>query len=445
VLNTSSVTLRASALAFVWVFLAACDDDAAPASVTPDPTEGEKEDSAKIAANWKSKIDHTWLHVDLADRTAEASIWFEPGRSSTVSLEAAGLTIDAVTSDTGPVAWEKRAGALHIAHDVGKGPIHIDYRFPVEPQGEGLAGNGSTVLWPYYCGNLFPCRSGPADGMRFVMEVSGTKSDERAIYPEELPADAPSYTLAFAVGRYTCQVLGKTPAATEVSVCWLPRGKTKALTGTKSLVKAFAWLESHIGPYTFGKKVASIAVAWGESAAGGMEHHPYWHIATSEMELPLTHVHEAVHGWFGTGVRMRCWEDFVLSEGTTSYLSARALAQVTDARTENAIWDEYEETLEATLEDEDILAWPTTCGKVDILDDGLFSNIVYMKGAFFWRDVAKAIGPEVLDEVFSGFYRARVGTAAGMQDLLDEVRIETGFDPAPLVQKWLRSRGNPLR
>jgi aminopeptidase N len=82
---------------------------------------------------------------------------------------------------------------------------------------------------------------------------------------------------------------------------------------------------------------------------------------------------------------------------------------------------------------------------VDILDDGLFSNIVYMKGAFFWRDVAKAIGPEVLDEVFSGFYRARVGTAAGMQDLLDEVRIETGFDPAPLVQKWLRSRGNPLR
>ena len=91
-----------------------------------------------------------------------------------------------------------------------------------------------------------------------------------------------------------------------------------------------------------------------------------------------------------------------------------------------------------------IIAWPSGCNKVDILKDGLFSNIVYMKGAFFWKEVADNVGPEVLDAVFSRFYEDHVGTAAKMSELVDAVREDTGFDPGPLVQKWLLSRGNPL-
>ena len=40
--------------------------------------------------------------------------------------------------------------------------------------------------------------------------------------------------------------------------------------------------------------------------------------------------------------------------------------------------------------DFNFFAWPETCGAVDLLSDGLFSNIVYMKGAFFWKEVAAA-------------------------------------------------------
>lgn len=436
-------------LPFVLVLaglLAACDDDPSTGAAADfGPDEGLKEDRATIPADWSARVESMWLHVDLADMTGEASIWFEPGATAkTVSLEAGGLDIDAVYDDHGPLKYEHRKTGLHIAAAPSAGPIHVDYHFKKEPQGEGYAKNGSTVLWPYYCGNLFPCRSAPDDGMHFELEVSGYASGATALYPESLPADAPSYTLAFAVGKYTCQNLGTTTAGTEVDVCWLPNGKAKALKGSASLRAAFDWLEQHIGAYTFGDKVASVAVSWGATAAGGMEHHPYWHIATSEMDLPITHVHEAVHGWFGTGIRLRCWEDFVLSEGTTSYLAAHALGAVTDAATEEAVWDEYRETLDATLEDEDILAWPDSCGEVDLLKDGLFSNIVYMKGAFFWREVAAAVTPEVLDAVFARFYEGHVGGAASMGDLIDALADDTGFDPAPLVQKWLRSRGNPF-
>jgi len=443
----------------VAFFAQACDDDTAASDATnpsgPDATEEvdrgedptgqiEKSDRGGIPADWTARIATTWLHVDVGDMTAEASIWFEPSSARTVSLEAPGLDIDDVYDDDGAVAWEQRLGALHIAHMPASGPIHIDYHFSREKQGEGFAKNGSTVVWPYYCGNLFPCRSGPSDGIQFELSLSGYASGQKAIYPEALIADAPSYTLAFAIGRYTCQDLGKTAAGTVLQVCWLPNGKTKALKGTRALTAAFDWLEQNIGSYTFGKRAGSVAVAWGPSTAGGMEHHPYWHVATSEMDLPITHVHEAVHGWYGTGIRMQCWEDFVLSEGTTSYLAARALGAVTDAATEDAIWADYRETLMATLEDEDIVAWPSTCGKVDILKGGLFSNIVYMKGAFFWRAVADALTPEVLDAVLARFYETHVGTATTMTALVAAIQDDTGFDPGPLVQHWLLARGNPF-
>lgn len=435
-----------AAITLLAITLLACDGAGAPTPepappVGPAPAVG-KGDSSRIAANWVPRVASMWLHLDVAEKTGEASIWFEDGRSRTVSLEAGGLVIDEVWDDDGPVPWELRAGALHVVHDVAKGPLHIDYRFGFAPQGEGYAKDGSSSIWPYHCGNLFPCRSNPDDGLTFELGVSGYP--DLAIYPEALTFESPSYTLALAVGRYECKDLGKTAMGTKVSVCWLPRGKTRAIAGTRRLTRAFEWLEQTLGPYRFGRHVASVAANWGESAAGGMEHHPFWHVATSEMGDPVTHVHEAVHGWYGTGVRIACWEDFVLSEGTTSYLAARALGAVTDAETEEAIWQGYRETLEWTLESEDIIAWPSGCNEVDILKDGLFSNIVYMKGAFFWREVAAAVGPEVLDAVLARFYEAHVGGSARMADLVDAVRRDTGFDPGPLVQRWLLSRGDPF-
>src|SRR5439155_6115404 len=135
-----------------------------------------------------------------------------------------------------------------------------------------------------------------------------------------IPADAPSYMLAWAVGDYTKVDLGTTSAGRKVSVSYLPGGKAAALAGTKHLPQYFDWLERTYGGYLFGNEVGSVSAAWGAGAFGGMEHHPFWHISNGSLGDAETHAHEAAHGWFGDGVRIACWEDLTLSEGTVSYL-----------------------------------------------------------------------------------------------------------------------------
>ena len=65
----------------------------------------------------------------------------------------------------------------------------------------------------------------------------------------------------------------------------------------------------------FGSKAGIVSVAWPAGAFGGMEHHPFSHVAEAAMDSEETLVHESAHGWFGDGIRIGCWEDFVLSEG----------------------------------------------------------------------------------------------------------------------------------
>jgi aminopeptidase N len=170
-----------------------------------------------------------------------------------------------------------------------------------------------------------------------------------------------------------------------------------------------------------------------------MEHHPFWHVGTSSLGDPVTHYHEAAHGWFGDGVRIACWEDFVLSEGTASYLAARAMAAVDGVD----VWPSYQADLDAAIAAGDTVALPSTCNAIDLLHDPLWSDIPYMKGAFFLRAVEQQVGQAAFDAALKKFYQQHVGQAATMQQLLDTLHTETGFDPTALADGWLRSLGHP--
>jgi aminopeptidase N len=246
--------------------------------------------------------------------------------------------------------------------------------------------------------------------------------------------------LAWAVGSYTKKDLGTTDAGTHLSVYYLPHGESPATTGTQHLTGVFDWYEKHIGPYSFGNDVASVSVIWGEGLYGGMEHHPYWHVARDAMSDELTHAHEAAHGWFGDGIRLRCWEDFVLSEGTVSYLSARALGQIAGAAKEAETWKEYQSELDDAIAEGGAPAWPTGCNQIDIIKDKLFTNLPYMEGAFFYKDVAAQVGADKLDTVLSKFYMSHRGKPAGMQDMLDEIKADTGFDASAIATARLRKK-----
>src|SRR6185503_12144010 len=130
--------------------------------------------------------------------------------------------------------------------------------------------------------------------------------------------------------------------------------------------------ETTYGDYAFGDSVAAVSADWGPGAYGGMEHHPFFHVAKDAFADPVVHAHEAAHGWFGDGVRIRCWEDFVLSEGTVSYLAAHALL---DVLKETDVWMSYQMRLDDAQANETLkIAWPDGCNQIDIIKDGLFSD-----------------------------------------------------------------------
>jgi aminopeptidase N len=388
----------------------------------------------------------TDLELDITSLKGKATIRLAPSDSSTgASFEASGLTIVDVNDPSQKLNFEVKEGRLDVGVPKGveAAELRIEYLFTTRDSFDGYLGNGLTFLWPKFCGNLFPCKSAPDDGVSFTMAVNGVPAGQDAIFPKTIPAAAPSYMPALAVGDYEYLEIGTTLAGTKVGVWHLAGEQADAIKGTADLAKVFDWLEKTYGAYLYGSEVASVSADWGPGAYGGMEHHPFWHVGRDSMSDPVTHAHEAAHGWFGNGVRMRCWEDFVLSEGTVSYLAARGLEAAGGAMVGQAVWDSYKADLDAAVANEDTIAWPSTCNAIDIINDPLWSTVPYMKGAFFYKKVEEQVGVAELDKAIAKFYATYAGQAAGMQDMLDTIKAETGFDPAQLADGWLKSLKTP--
>jgi hypothetical protein len=383
--------------------------------------------AAEPAENFHQDIEHTDLEVDVASRTATATIRFKTSDSPGASFEAGGLDVHAVRGPDGEaLPYRVVDGRLDVGVAADQlAEISVEYGFAIHQGFEGLQGSGVTFVWPYFCGNLFPCKSDPSDGLTFGLALTGVDQGI-AVYPKEIVGEAPSYMVAWAVGDYTHVPLGQTDAGTSVSVYYLPGEQAVAERGTAHLVEVFDWLEKTYGAYTFGDDVASVSAHWGPGAFGGMEHHPYWHVSSDSMGDASTHAHEAAHGWFGA----------------VSYLTARAREAVEGEAVGVEVWKEYDSRLDGAIASRDHLAWPDSCGEVDVLTE-LWSTVPYMKGAFFYRAVEQAVGRQALDRALARFYAEHAGHAAGMRDMLDTIEAETDFDATGLAYDWLRSLGRP--
>lgn len=389
----------------------------------------------------KREIIDTALRLDLATRHAQATITFAPADAAGATVETGDLWIRSASVDGKAVPFRVRTAERRTDLDLpaSSEPLAVVFEY------EGTLSNSFgvtpnyTMLWPAYCGDVFPCHSEPSEGTTFRLELANVPRGVEAIYSPLIAAQAPSYMLAWAIGDYQKVELGATTAGTEVAVWHLPGGEAEAKAGSAHLVQAFDWLEQHLGPYLFGTEVGSVAVDWGADSYGGMEHHPRWHISALSMGQELTHAHEASHGWFGNGVRLRCWEDFVLSEGTASYLAARVLEEVGAGAAADEAWQKYESDLEARRTGTgNRIAWPQSCTGVNVVESGLYTRVTYVKGALFLRALEQRVGRPLFDAALRTFYERFAGKAAGMQDLLDVVAEVSAYDPSVCAELWLK-------
>lgn len=388
----------------------------------------------------------TDLHLDLKSLDGHAVVTVVTGGDTdAIHLKVGDLVIATMKLDSADAEYAVTDGRLRVPAAPGRHELEVGYTFSAHEEWAGwMPREGLTFDWPYFCGNLFPCNPDPADGLTFTFEVTGYAEEMTAVYPAEIPADAPPYMLAVAVADFTETHLGTTTAGTDVSLWTLPGGLDDGLQGTKNLVAGFDFLEQTYGPYSFGDHVGTVEAAW--SDLGGMEHHPYWHSSTTSMRSEEVHIHEAAHGWYGDGVRLECWEDLTLSEGTTSYIAGRALA----ASGGPDLFETYIAELDYLCSNgspANTVAMPTTCGEIDILEDPLWSMVPYMKGACFYEDVSHLIGAEALDLILADFYQEHVGGAARMGDMVEFIRAEVpaeqrvAYDDA--VKVWLEDLACP--
>lgn len=450
------LTLGAAACACAGDPIAAAKPDVAAGDALPD-TPVDPGDAADGAApdlpqrpppNLDRDLRHMDLTLDLAAMQGLARIRLGTSATASASFEAAGLFIASVRLGAVDLLFAHHDGLLDVSvpSDVFEPVIEVRYSFKPVPATvfEGYMASGSTLLWPDHCGNLFPCHSAPHDGLTFTLKVEGLKAGQVAVHAPDMAAEVPSYAVAFAVGDYAWTSLGKTAAGTEIGF-YSPAVTLPHLTeGTAQLRAHFDWLEKTLGPYAFGKRAGPVAVDWGLFAAGGIEHHPYWHVSIPALADPLVHVHEAAHGWFGTSIRLLCWEDLVLSEGLATYLAARAVDVVQGQAAGDKVWAGYQTELQQLVgAGKDMVVWPDSCGVVDVMADGLFSRVTYMKGALFLRALSAQTGPAKLDQALGSFYAQFAGQPARMADLLSHLHKATGVDPTPLAQAWLRAKGIP--
>jgi aminopeptidase N len=389
---------------------------------------------------------HTKLEVDLATKTGKATIDLAPSMDTGASFEAGGLEIKSVTSEDKPLEWSLFQGQLDLGvavKPIQPTRVEIEYGFAEKPAFQGLMAQGSTLVWPYYCGNLFPCHSNPADGTTFELAVAGAPAGQTSIHPTGIPGGAPSYQIAWATGDYASIDLGTTVYGTHLTAYYLPGGLEAAQKGTAQLKAVMDWYELTYAQYPYSPEAGVVAVEWGAGAYGGMEHHPLWHVSTIAMGDPWIQAHEAAHGWFGGGVRIACWEDLVLSEGTVSYLEARSITAVMGAVEGQKLWDHYKSRLDLAMAGTaSKIAWPEGCGQIDVLTD-LFSDIVYMKGAFFFRALESKISESVLDTALKAFYVKYKHKSATFANLLEIVKAQSGYDATACAESWLKSEAVP--
>lgn len=442
----SSSSLRAAVVA-IPMLLMACDGvgDVRSAAPSPDAPAPPLEPPAPVENRTRALVE-TALRLDLAAQRGEAVVTIAASQQPGVSFDVGGLEIQSVTSALGALRFRQQAGQLDVGLPSSESPLDIviDYRFEAQDDFNGwMPEMGVSFLWPDFCGNLFPCRHEPATGQPYRLTVSGLPEGTTAVYPRRIPAAGPAYMPAVALGDYRVLSLGTTRDGTEVKLWYLPGEAKQAMDGTQYLTPSMDFFEQTYGPYAFGDVVGSVSVRWGPGRFGGMEHHPFWHVASEAMGSPEIHAHEAAHGWFGNGVRMACWEDFVLSEGTASYLAARALSQQGID-----LWPEYECRLQRVCSDERIntVARPSGCNAIRLRDHPLWSDVPYMKGAHFLRQVADLVGVDAVDDALSSFYQDRFGTAARMEELVAHLRTvfpSESLGIEALAQDWLYQRMCP--
>lgn len=387
------------------------------------------------------------LTLNLLENTGTANISLFTTETE-ITLQADNIIIQVVQNEQEQLSFSQTDGLLSFQTEANTENIFIiAYEFPERTLYEfdgWMPNQGVSFIWPDHCGNLYPCNPNTEDGIRFSVKITEAPQGATVIAPEQLIPEAPPYMPAFAMGDYTKLEVGTTQTGIDVFAWYLDGedGLEDAQWGVLNMIESINFLEETYGTYAFGDKIGAVEVDWGSDSYGGMEHHPYFHVGQYDFWNEETQIHEVAHGWFGNAVRLQCWEDFVLSEGTVTYMTAKTLQEVAGYD----LWEYYvEEFLEPICQGEDYnaIVMPSGCNDIDFENDNLWSLATYMKGACFYEEAGDILGEAVIDQIIGEFYTANKYRPAKMEDMIELIYKNSNttqrIEIEQAIQDWLLS------
>lgn len=398
-------------------------------------------DNRRVKKNLISEIESISLDIDLSMLQGLAHYQLVPSENNYLNLDIGDLEIISVTNGYKNISHSihQNGSSFHnlLAIDVGpETHIFIKYQYKPHNNFEGWGASGFTYTWPDKCSNLYPCLEKIGKGVAFKLNLSAIPEGKQAIYPRQL-AIAPYYQPAWAIGDYRWMDLGVTPLGTQIYAIHFAGREELARSGTDGLKDIFAWYESKLGFYPYGNEAGSVEVDWPGATSGAIEHHPYWHVERGSYTDLLTHAHEAAHGWFGNGVRLSCWSEFVLSEGVASYLAAAAIGAIKGEEAEADVWKKYVNEIPYSSTSQCVKKIWTTCNSGGSQSLKNYDNaLTYYVGAYFFKAIESKVGRPALLAALRDFvevYRYQAGT---MTELLNTIKLKTGYDPTNEVGEY---------
>src|SRR5690606_27655414 len=114
--------------------------------------------------------------------------------SEAASFETGDLTVKSVSSGGVPLKFVQNGKRTDVGvpNTGSDSELVFDYEFKSydTPMGWSSKHRASSTS-PYYCGNLFPCKSAPSEGSTYTLNVTGVPAGETAVYAKSIPVDAP--------------------------------------------------------------------------------------------------------------------------------------------------------------------------------------------------------------------------------------------------------------
>lgn len=425
------------------------------------PSEPVFHGSARIDVDLKERTDIVWLNAK--DLTIQD-----------VHVQSAGH------SQAAKWRLSEEFLALELGEAQGPGPLQIEIRYKGKLDDKLNVGayrkqSGSdwyvyTSFTPIDARRAFPCFDEPGYKTPWQVTLHVKRTDVAVANARELSTEEepdgmkrvtfaptqplPSEVVAFAVGPFDVVDAGGAGQNRIPVRIITPHGRAAEAAAAKTATpEILARLEQYTGiPYPWDKldHLALLDLPFGATENPGLITYrdrillapPNEDTQLRQRAMRQTMTHELTHQWFGNLVTQQWWNDVWLSEGFATWLEAKISDTDLPA---------FEKNLGSTELRDNMMMSDTAQSRPVRLDmrsrkdtDGVYSGIVYIKGASILKMLEDWLGPENLQRSLHRYLTDHQFANATSSDLARAIQQESGVDVGPVLLGFLDRPGVPV-